>query len=1100
MKEIIVKKSGPIVVWLFFLSGAAGLMYEIIWTRMLTMYVGGSAFSVSIVLTVFMAGLALGSAIAGKFADRLDGPERLLLFYGGMEVAVGLYGLLFPILISAGKPLYALVYHRLLDNFLEYNMASALISALLLIVPTTLMGATLPLLCRFIINDLSRTGRHTGQLYGMNTLGAAMGACLCGFWLIGRWGIIAALLTAVTVNVVIGFFCILYLVPAIKEGRRVLTPDKTIPPQAASVKGTPPRRFLINALPLYAILAVSAFCAMSYEVIWTKLIALLVGPTTYSFTIVLFTFITGLAMGSALFGRLADRSRNPFGLLVVTQLAGAAFVLAASHFLGNSQIFFAKVIYQLRHNFILLEAVKTGLLFAVMVVPTIFLGAVIPAAVRIRVRSIALIGASVGSLYAISTVGAFLGAFCAGFILVPLFGKAAGISTLVAIQVVTVLMCSLPAGRHRPQRRVLTVGVAAVIFTASLFLPGWDGLTLSRGKYLRPDLYGTTLENMSFLESIFQGPKRLSHLSTDKDIIWIDDGIGGLVAVGKTINSLGTPVMFLSVDGKIVTSTLWDLNMMVTAGHLPLMLHQNAKKALVVGLGSGLTAGEMLHYPLERLDIVEISPEVVKACHLFAPFHNNLLIDPRTHIIVQDARTHIALTDQKYDVIVADPINPWMAGSANLFTLDHFRRVKERLNPGGIFVQWFHAYQSDWNVFSMFGRTFRQAFPNSLLVNTAVLGQDYLFVGFKDDHGPMLDSKLMEANLPYAQKSAHMRISSPSVIYPLIVTDIPASLFTDGRLHTDNHPYMEYLAPRHAYTGGSDFRKDVLEKRQRSPLLQSRLSQFSNINHQIAFADFMASLNIAPFGLVRLDEADPSQTNRYRQIVESYCRVNLIEDYSRLGPLDRDICLPVQKQCILARIDQLTGKDGQNWLLGAAYFDLAGIYAAGQDFPSAISYYRQGLTLLPDHQMALSNLAACYEQLQAYDKAIDILHRLASIQPGSAKLMTRLAANHLKRGNQVDALRYIEEALRYNKRYVPALVTAGMIYGTKGDFTRAVSYSQKALVIDPESVNAYQNIAVALSRLGRTEEALAYIKRGLEVAPTNRDLMALRDTLLSLNF
>ena len=1103
MKAFCAKRSGTVVIWLFFLSGTASLMYEIIWMRMLTIYVGGSEFSVSIVLTVFMAGLALGSAIAGRIADRLCVSSRLLQIYGWLKLAIGLYGLLFPLLMLWCRPLYALLYHRLLDNFLLYNAVSSLISTLLLIIPTTMIGAAMPLLCRFVINDLPHTGRLMGRVYGADTLGAAFGTLLCGFWLIGQLGMNEALAVAVTINVAIGLFSILCFAPALRLNpeninRPVLSASNETKYRtdgaAASLRKNR-RRTLSNALPLYVLLAVSAFCAMSYEVIWTKLLALLVGPTTYSFTIVLFTFIAGLALGGILFGRLADRSRNPFGLLIVTQIAAAAAVLAVSQFLGNSQIFFAKVLYQMRDDFILLETVKALLLFAAMVVPTIFLCAAIPVVVRIRTRNLSSIGELVGKLYAVSTVGALLGSFSAGFIFIPILGKAPGLSVLVGLQAATATGAWLWAGDHPPLRNLPALVCTVLLVGCCFYLPRWDNLALSRGKYLRPDLYGKSLENMSLLESLFQGQKRLAHLNTDDDIIRIKDGIGGLVAVGRTVNSLGTEIMFLSVNGKIVTSTLWDLNMMVIAGHLPMLFHQNAEKALVVGLGSGITAGEMLHYPLKQLDVVEISPEVVASCDQFSSFHNNLLTDPRTRIIVQDARTHVTLSDQTYDVIVSDPINPWMAGSANLFTLDHFRRVKTRLNPGGIFVQWFHAYQSGWDVFSMFGRTFRQAFPNSLLVNTSILGQDYLFVGFADDHAAMPDPAIMNDNVRYAGKSGNMRMSDPSVIYPLIVTDIPVSLFGDGPLHTDEHPYMEYIAPRHAYTGGSDFKHMVVEKKRLSPRLQSFMATFAEVDKQLLFADFMASLNVAPFGLVRLGDAGPSQTAEYSRILESFCSVNIIEDYSRLSGFERRICLPVQERLILARIKRLTAAGAGKWPLAAAYFDLAGIYAAGNNFQDAATSYDRGLVYLPDHQMALSNLAACYEHMQMYDKAVDTLNRLDTIRPRSAVLMTRLAANHLKLGDRDKALECITAALGRDKHYVPALVAAGMIYGTAGDYEQAIDYSRKALAIDPGEINAYRNLAAALFRLGKRQQALKYADQGLKVAPDNPELLTIKKAL-----
>ncbi|MBP2680516.1 MAG: hypothetical protein H6Q78_379, partial [Candidatus Krumholzibacteriota bacterium] len=332
----------------FFVSGLTGLVYEILWTRMLVKIIGSSPFAVAIVLTVFMAGLGLGSYVAGRTIDRIAEPRKLIRIYGLLELSIGCYGLVLPLLLFAFKPLYAVVYNKLFAHFLAYNLLTFIGCVVLLIVPVTCMGATLPILARFFVTNLSRVGTHVGRLYGLNTVGAAAGSLLCGFWLIDLLGVWGTLLLAVLLNGLIGATC---LISSARLPRRAASPQAGGPADErpdAHRDTAPDRSFGSYALVIFA---VSGFCAMAYEVIWIRLLGLVVGPTTYSFTIVLVTFITGLALGAMFFGWLGDRMKSPIVLLLSTQTAAGLCALFFSQIAGNSQIFFAKLIFQFKDNF-----------------------------------------------------------------------------------------------------------------------------------------------------------------------------------------------------------------------------------------------------------------------------------------------------------------------------------------------------------------------------------------------------------------------------------------------------------------------------------------------------------------------------------------------------------------------------------------------------------------------------------------------------------------------------------------------------------------------------------------------------------------------------
>jgi len=729
-----------LVLGCFFISGLTGLTYEILWTRMIVKIIGSAPFAVSIVLTVFMGGLGLGSYLASRTIDRIKDPLKLIRIYGILELVIAAYGLVLPLLLLLFKPLYAYIYNHLFSYFLGYNLLTFVGCFFLLIIPVTCMGATLPVLSRFFITRISRVGTHVGRLYGLNTIGAAAGSLLCGFWLINNLGVRGSLVFAIILNVLIGAACIIVSYN-LGKGRKTPEPmteaatrarEKALPePDVSEGAG----RTRVAALLIFA---VSGFCAMAYEVIWTKLLGLIVGPTTYSFTIVLVTFISGLALGSMFFGWLGDRIKNVTLVLFITQVAAALFALLLSQILGNSQIFFGKLIFHFKDDFALLALLKATILFGFMFFPTFCLGATFPLVGKIYTRSLSQTGKSVGFAYAINSVGAILGSFCAGFLLVPLMGKEQGLRLVIAIQLLT----SLTIGGYllwKTRERVskwATLVLPALLGLILLFpFPHWDRRMLSVGRYHnfdKPEIW-----EVGWFEALFSATEPFAEYAGG-EIVYFGDGIGGFTTVLKTdMDILGNKAYALYNSGKADASSKLDMDTQTLSAHLPMLFHKNPERVLVVGLASGVTAGEVLHYPIEQLEVVDINRQVVAASDFFIPWNNHVLSNPRTSLIIQDGRAHLALTKHTYDVISSEPSNPWMAGLATLFTKDFFALVKARLNDDGIFAQFIHTYQMDWPTFALVGRTFSQVFPNSVLMRTnpSSLGPDFLLIGFKGDKG-----------------------------------------------------------------------------------------------------------------------------------------------------------------------------------------------------------------------------------------------------------------------------------------------------------------------------------------------------------------------------
>jgi spermidine synthase len=1027
------------------LSGLAGLVYQVLWVRMIDKVIGSAPFAVATVLTVFMGGLALGSYLAGRYVDSLGSRRSLLSLYGKLEVAIGIYALILPLLIFCVRPLYAIAYNHLFEYFWAYQIFTFLGCALLLIFPTTLMGATLPILCRFYVTHLQHLGTRTGRLYGINTVGAAVGTMLCGFFLISHYGVWGTLIVAAGINGLVGLSCIIL--------GRESGPLALKEPGGKNGKGTPREKMARQTsqgleangrLVPWALLifAVSGFCGMAYEVIWTRLLGLIIGPTTYSFTIVVATFIIGLALGSFLFGWLGDRTTHVFGVLVATQLGAAGLALAVSQFLGNSQFFFAKLIYTFQAYFEEMILAQSGILFLVLLGPTLLLGATFPLVNRIYARSLPSLGRSIGTAYAVNTVGAILGSFAAGFALIPFLGKENGLRFTVALQFAVAFVATLfwGTGWKKKTRLVpLLAGIGLFGFFLLVSLPSWNRLLLSYGYYRKADDWGAGhFDRTSWHDALWRGSDILKKQTLNSELIFYGDGIGGFTTVEKSINSLGATELSLLNSGKVDASSHGDRFTQTLLAHVPLLFHPHPEKVMVLGLASGMTAGEVLHYPVKQLDVLEISDQVIKACAFFTPWNNGCLTDPRSRIIVQDGRNHLALTREKYDVIISEPSNPWMAGLANLFTREFFHSVRERLRPGGIFVQWIHGYEMDWPTFAMVGRTFAQAFPKGLLMNT--VPNDYLLVGFTERNG--FDLETAERNMLYAGRSTNIALRDPRLLFHLVITEDPGKLFGPGLMHTDNWPRLEFVAPRQLYI---DDPTEKMQKQWLSKKTQGIIETSRDADALLEMVAFAASAHYPRFKLLGLEGLTPTQSDRYVDIVQGYCEEALVLDYE-IFPDDalKAECARIQSAKISEHL-ALNPRDIQaSAKLATAQNSLGIVMAAQGRLAEALSHFAEASRNNPDFAPAYNNMGLTLAKQGRFPAAVE---------------------------------QYIE-ALRIQPDFAEAHCNMANALMGQWKFREAADHYRKALAIEPGYTLAEKNLRLAL-------EAQATIRKDSSSTPLN---------------
>ncbi|MFQ5720134.1 MAG: fused MFS/spermidine synthase [Acidobacteriota bacterium] len=767
---------------LFFLSGFTALVYQILWMRRLVLVFGATTFAVSTVLTAFMTGLAVGSWGLGRLVDRLPRP---LLAYGLMEIGIGLYAAFLPLFLDGLIPVYRAVWLRFEPGVLSFALLKFVGSMAVLVVPTTLMGGSLPALARWAMCRSSGAGRPIGVLYAWNTLGGAVGTLACGFVLIRVLGVAAVSRATAVTSVVLGGIALWI---AWRAPRRAGPTAPSPPARAPAPEGAAGARSG-RVVPVLVGFGLSGCAALVLEVAWTRVLTLILGGSVYAFALMLAVFLTGLATGAAVVSRVVDRPGRRPEWLLAGLLTGAG--LAA---IGSLCIFgllpgaFARLFQLTGGSRWVLPVAGFALCATVMAPATLFLGGIFPVVIRLTIASGRQVGAKVGRAYAANTVGTIVGAFVGGFIAVPWFGLERTILLAGAIEIGVGAMLALVLGTGSGRARLLAVAaVMAVAVTLAAGRPPWNALLMNSGMYLYAAELPAGFDARTFRD----------YTQTAYRELFYREGAIATVLVGE---ERANGNRFLSVNGKVDASTGADMQTQVLSGQLPLLLHPAPRDVLVVGLASGVTAGSVATHPVKQIDIMEIEAAVIEASRLFDAVNNRPLDDPRVHVLVGDGRNSLLFTDRRYDVIISEPSNPWLSGAANLFTREYFDIVARRLAPGGIACQWIQAYSMGLDDLRSLLASFHDVFPHLLVFDLDAT--DLLILG---SSSPLaLDrTGLRERmhDLDVALDLARVGIRAPADLLAWFAFgEGEASSFAAGAgLNTDDNARIEFSAPWSLY-------------------------------------------------------------------------------------------------------------------------------------------------------------------------------------------------------------------------------------------------------------------------------------------------------------
>ncbi len=701
----------PVLLLLFVGSGCAALIYEIVWFQLLELVIGSSAVSLGVLLGTFMGGMCLGSLLLPRFVSAKRHP---LFVYAVIELGIGVCGFL----VLTGMPLVSRIYSATVGHGMPGILLRAAICALFLLPPTLLMGASLPAVARWV-ETTPRGVAWLGFFYGGNTAGAVCGCLLAGFYLLRVYDMPTATFVAISINAAVA------ILSAALVGLAPYRESAGDPEENRSA-GAP------GAWPVYVTIALSGLCALGAEVVWTRVLSLMLGATVYTFSIILAVFLAGLGIGSGVGSMLAREISKPRLALGLCQalLAGAtawtAMVLARSlpwwpvnTTLATSQWF----------NF---QLDLARCMYAILP-PALLWGASFPLALAAVASRRQDPGRVVGRVYAANTVGAIIGSLAFALILIPLVGTQnsqrilIGLSTVAAFVILAALI----------RRANAVIAVGSVVALAGLAA----ALIYSVAKVP--------------FEAVAYGRRMVTSVGYST-LMYVGEGMNASVAVTRWNDG----ARMFHVSGKVeASSEPYDMRLQRMLGHIPALLHPNPRSVLVVGCGAGVTAGSFMLYPeVKKLVLVEIESLIPKiADRYFSEENHGVLKDPRTSIVIDDARNYVLTTREKFDIITSDPIHPWVKGAATLYSKEYFELVKQHLNPGGLVTQWVPLYESTPDTVRSEIATFFEVFPYGTLWSNDMSGEGYDILLLGQVEPPKINLDVVQERL---SDPAHARVAA----------------------------------------------------------------------------------------------------------------------------------------------------------------------------------------------------------------------------------------------------------------------------------------------------------------------------------------------------
>ena len=1074
-----------IIAGLFLISGFSGLVYEIVWTRIFGLIFGNTTLAISTVLAAYMLGLALGGLLSGRFADRLKSPLKV---YALLETGIGLSALLIPLLRDPVEQLFIVLY-PLFRELPVYFILIKFCSAFLLMLPATfLMGGTLPVLSRVFIHQEKSMGTGIGVLYGINTLGAVLGTFATAFILIRSLGINGSIGLAALLNLIIA------AVAFFLSARKPTLPKKSI--KAESGDG-----ILSNTNRFLWVMGWSGLAALSYEVLWSRILVFVLTNSVYAFSIMLTAFLMGIALGSWIGGWLGDRQKNLRFLLGWLEIGLAFTALITVFFLINLPAWHLKNLnLEPSTSWWYLNGLRFAEASLVMFLPAILMGATFPVAGRLITGRINQIGSGLGRLYFYNTLGGVAGSFLTGFVLIKYFGTSPTMAVMIVINLLLGLFLLFSPRLSEKKNVRVGLGILAVflIILVIAFTPT-STFTVT---------YSTTEKNYPLVD--------------------FREGIEGTVTVHRS-GLPGQSNLRIDVDGLNVAGTSFMLRTLQTLqGHLPLAVHPSANDIMQIGFGTGQTSYSALLHPVKNFRLVEISADVLDlSAKYFTDINQGVLHNPRFHATIMDGKNFIKYTPDKYDIIMNDANYAVATASASLFTVDHFNLGLKKLNRGGIFSTWMTT-DLDPQDFAIVLKTFQSVFPHCFLwMAPNCINKQVVLMG--SGQPLRLDfiqiQKIFEIT-DVQRNLAAINIHSVYDLLDCLVLDSAgiAGIADQAPVNTDNYPILEFSQ--------KDIRaRDLCAYQNLAAILvkpplwekllvnlpedpDQRQGVISTLQrNQLASRQLLKGM--LQFYQGRTKEALQTILDGSRLIPESQLAAQFFRDMDMITtqlvyeaqnqPDNLEAQLKLIRQRLatdeydqgLRHLNRLRMKYPAHALI---YYETGRSYLGKGQLDSASLSFRQSVELNPEFSASWFFLGEIQRRQNQYAQALESLNRALDLDEHMYEALNSAGIIYQIQGNHQKAIQFYEQSLAVLEYQPAILVNLGDCYLSKGDYNQAFSLYKTALQIDLPSARTFQKIGNASFMMKQYPRAVFYFTKSIELDSTDSETYYnLGNTLVTQN-
>lgn len=956
----------------FFFSGASALIYQVLWVKQLTLIFGSQTLAISTILASFMGGLSLGSYLLAKNSVKI---KNVLTSYALIELFIALYALFLPIFFNFADDLYRLLWPLTGGSYIIIALLRLILSIFLLLIPTGLMGATLPLLVKHYVVHNSLIMKYTSVLYGFNTLGALIGTFLAGFYFLEYFGMKATNYIAITLNLTAGLIAVLIFLFS--------SDDKINKPIVERIVLKYSEYSLFEKVILWC-LFFSGFTAMIYEVIWSRQLVLILGSTTYSYTGMLVIFLAGVSIGSLLSDRFFKNKKSFVLWFIAFQFLLGIVVIVGSFYYQHLIYLFYQLSKLLEPSLFVIKILLTSSMLILL--PAILFGMIFPLSIKLITANYEEISEKTGMIYSFNTLGCICGSLLCGFVLIPLIGLKASLICAASLNIVLSAVIILYSVT-RPYTKPVTISITfLIILTTFIYPASWEKQIITSGVFVNK--YKNMPDNQT---KFFDRLKK-------QEIVYYKEGQHSTIAVFKEVDSNGNNHYVLTNNGKIDASTYFkDMRNQVILGYLPLILKQKTDKVLIIGMGSGITAAVVDQFDIKEIKVVELEKAILQVARFFSKTYGNPLESKKIKFVMDDARDYMKVSNEKFDVIISEPSNVWTNGVANLFTEEYYRVIKQRLNKDGLLCQWIQLYDLKSEAIISVMKALKKEFKYVYLCHSKT-ADDFVFLASQE---PLkLDMNLIEERLNTNQRIKNdfltrFNISDQYEVLNLFLandTALRRFIYLNRReipVNSDDNSYLEFEAVKTYYLSGNKYIEDVTPLKAFRAFNGLNNTNFNKVDNNLYKEITMAIKRQLERSKKLFGSAELHEDDLYKEQILTYAK-----KYYREKPVTKE------KQSFLARMFLLTGSIQQ----GIFYLEVT---------------EKKGIKTLCTYKILVAYYGdLLYRKDPAYrpDKAIKYAEKLLQLEPQNLDACLLAGVSYYRQGNFSKSLNYVEKFYQFSGR------------------------------------------------------------------------------------